>query len=118
MGSIRKILLINVFGLVIILLASTSYAGMGGGHHMPNYGGNGSNMPNRSFHENFNNNQQFNNKSDMHGESGRSNQSNHNNQDGMMDNNVKKRNSSIHNYETMPVSDMNHQPYHNGPGRN
>lgn len=118
MGSIRKILLINVFGLVIILLAFTSYAGMGGGHHMPNYGGNGSNMPNRSFHENFNNNQQFNNKSDMHGESGRSNQNNHNNQDHMMDNNLKERNSNIHNNETMPGSGMNHQPYHNGPGRN
>ena len=116
MGSIRKILLINVFGLVIILLAFTSYAGMGGDHHMPSYGGNVIDMPNRNNPDTHMNNQQFNHSPGMHEETGRTNQTDHNFQEGMMNKNYQERNSEKTNNDNTTDNGMNHQHQFDGRG--
>ena len=118
MDSLRKILLINVLGLAIIFVAFSSYAGMGGGHHMQSYGGNVIDMPNRNNPDKYMNHQQFNHNPEMHNESGRKNQNDHSFQEDMMHNNLQERNSSNPNNDKIPGTDMNHQSYQNGPGRN
>ena len=111
MESIRKILLINVFGLVIIFIALSSYAGMGGGHHGASHMGNVGNMPYGNNSESDRNSHKFNNNQGMHGESGWNNKNNHDIQEDMMHNDLHERNSRSYNSDKMPGQDMGHQQH-------
>lgn len=117
MGSIRKILLVNVFGIVIIFIAFSAFAGMGGGHHMPNYGGYKNDMPNKNTQENNWSNQHFNHNQSMHQESMGNSKGGHNIQDGMMHNISPERDSRNPKYDEAPGQGMRQQQHFNEMGR-
>ena len=88
MVCIRKILLINILGMMIIIVASVSFAGMGGGgHHMPNSNGYMNNPQNQSIPKTDQRYNQFNTNSNMHRESGNYNMHDQMPSEGMRQNN-------------------------------
>ena len=74
MGCLRKILLGNLIGIILILVASNSFAGMGGGgHHMSNSAGHMNYDQGVTTHSPGKVHNQLNQSYDMHGGSQKGN---------------------------------------------